>query len=127
MPVLQRRGSAIGIAQLASERKRQASEQAVRARARYLDELARRKPGACQEIEVVFDSPLVSHAKGAAYEQKAKLLHDLRDLAIRKGQVGEGAFPRGPRQMGQFARSAKASITVSGGAGSWESESMHQS
>ncbi|MDB5098378.1 MAG: hypothetical protein JWM80_2799 [Cyanobacteria bacterium RYN_339] len=75
--------------QLAGERKRQASEQAERARTRYLDELARREPAAWQEIEGVFDAPLKSHAKGAAYEQKAKLLHDLRDLAVREGRVGE--------------------------------------
>jgi hypothetical protein len=75
--------------QQASERKRQASEQAARARTRYLDELASRELAAWREIEGVFDSPLKGNAKATAYEQKAKLLHDLRELAIREGRVGE--------------------------------------
>lgn len=71
---------------LAEERERRAAEREAQARAKYLVDLAAREASAWREVEGVFDSPLRSNAKAAAFEAKAKLLRDLHDLAAREGQ-----------------------------------------
>jgi hypothetical protein len=80
-------GALLGTAEKVAEaRGRRAAEQAAQARAKYLNDLAAREASAWREVEGVFDSPLRSHAKAAAFEDKARLLRDLRDLAAREGR-----------------------------------------
>lgn len=74
-------------ARLAEERARQAAERKARARAQYLRDLVGREAAAWREVEGVFNSPLKSHAKASAFEQKAKLLQDLRELAQQEDRL----------------------------------------
>lgn len=67
----------------AGERARREREQAA-ARAKYLDELARREPATWREIEV-----LITTKRPNDYDRAVTLLVDLRDLAGRSGRAEE--------------------------------------
>lgn len=67
----------------AAEEARQAKLRAAEAYARKLDALEAREEAAWEAVEAVFDAPLKSYAKGQAYEEKALLLRDLGEVAIR--------------------------------------------
>jgi hypothetical protein len=81
----------------AEERSRKEAEQAAtgrarrerersEARARYLDELARREPATLREVETLIDTK-----RPKDYDRAVALLVDLRDLAERSGRAEEAA------------------------------------
>ncbi|QEH38400.1 hypothetical protein OJF2_70010 [Aquisphaera giovannonii] len=80
---------------LASEKARKKAEKDVRerarldreraeARARHLDELAKREPAAWKQVE-----ELIAASKPKEYDEAVQLLVDLRDLAARSGRTDE--------------------------------------
>jgi hypothetical protein len=82
---------------LANEKSRKAAEKAARerarrereqaeARAKYLDELARREPATWREVE-----QLIVTKRPKDYDRAVALLVDLRDLAERSGRTEEAA------------------------------------
>lgn len=75
------RAEAIG-----KEKKKRAAARAAAARKKHLDDLASREESAWREIERVFAMPGHSSAKSAAYQEKAQVLRDLRELADGEGR-----------------------------------------
>jgi hypothetical protein len=82
---------------LAEEKSRKAAEHAARkkahrereqaeARAKYLDQLARREPETWREVD-----QLIATKRPKDYDQAVGLLADLRDLADQSGRIGEAA------------------------------------
>ena len=67
----------------AAERDRRERE-AAEARDRYLSDLARRETAAWHKVDF-----LITTKQPGKYDEAVKLLHDLRDLALREGRSGE--------------------------------------
>jgi len=67
----------------AAERDRRERE-AAEARDRYLSDLARRETAAWHKVDF-----LIATKQPGKYDEAVKLLHDLRDLALREGRAGE--------------------------------------
>jgi hypothetical protein len=72
--------------QLAEDKQKQAADQAGAARNKVLDALKAREEAAWAEVAEVIGMPGAGPTKTAAFKAKAKLLHDLRELAARDGQ-----------------------------------------